>query len=255
MSTTQLTHKEFFAKPNVVAKFTELMGERKARAFVTSIVQVATNNSLLAKADPMSIYQAAATAATLDLPINQSLGFAYIVPYSGAAQFQIGYKGLIQLALRSGQYKTIGAKVVYDGQLVDADNFDGFAFDWKGKRSDVVIGYAAHFALLNGFEKTIYASKAEVKAHAMRYSQTAKKGFGVWKDNEDEMALKTVLKKLLKFGPLSVEMQQAVVVDQSVITDHETMEVAYVDNEPIEAEVVDKVAERRAMVEAAQNEA
>ena len=240
--------KPYFQQDAVQAKFKELLGDRST-AFVTSVLQVANNNALLAKADPASIMNAAVMAATLNLPINQSLGLAYIVPYNGSAQFQIGYKGLIQLAQRSGQYKTISAAPVYEGQLVSSDPLKGFQFDWNAKKSDIVIGYAAYFELLNGFEKTIYLTKADVLKHATRYSQTFKSGRGVWKDNEDEMAIKTVIKRLLKFGPLSVEMQRAVVADQAVINDPETMEVDYVDNE-VEAVEVDKVAERIAAVEA-----
>ena len=243
--------KQFFGQPNVAAKFTELLGEKQGRSFVTNVLQIANNNALLSKADPLTLFNAAATAATLQLSINPSIGHAYIVPFKGQAQLQVGYKGLIQLAWRSGQYRVIDAKPVFEGQYIVDNTFKGFHFDWAAKKSDVVIGYAAHFELINGATQTVYMTVAEVNAHANRYSQTAQNGFGVWKDNRDEMALKTVLKKLMKWAPLSVEMQTAFVADQAVIKDLDTMDVAYVDNEPESQE--DKVAERERLLSERQN--
>lgn len=247
----QLTTKTLFEREDVKSKFKELLGKR-ASSFITSVLQIAAQNPLLAKADPVSVYQCAAVAATLDLPLNQNLGFAYIIPYNQkqsdgtfkqVAQFQIGYKGFIQLAQRSGQFKTISASPIYEGQLIEENPLTGFVFDFKQKKSDVVIGYAAHFSLLNGFEKTLYMTVTELKKHGTRFSQTFKKGFGLWKDDFDSMAQKTVIKLLLsKFAPLSVEMQKAVVTDQSVVNDAETEDITYVDNDDLL--LVDKEAER-----------
>lgn len=246
----QLTTKSLFERVDVKQKFKDLLGNR-ASSFMTSVLQITAQNSLLAKADPMSVYQSAAVAATLDLPLNQNLGFAYIVGYNTkqadgsykvVAQFQMGYKGFIQLAQRSGQFKTISAAPIYDGQLVEQNPLTGFVFDFTAKKSDSVIGYAAHFSLLNGFEKTLYMSIDDLKKHGLRFSQTFKKGFGLWKDDFDSMAQKTVLKLLLsKFAPLSVEMQKAVITDQSIVNDSETEDVTYVDNDTIS---IDKEAER-----------
>jgi recombination protein RecT len=220
---------QFFDQPAVKSKFEAMLGKR-APQFITSVLQIVNGNAQLKSADPISIYTAAATAATLDLPINNNLGFAYIVPYKGQAQFQIGWRGFVQLAQRSGQFKTIGSAPVYEGQLLSENPLRGVEFSWGTRVSDKVIGYAAYFELLNGFEKTLYMTKAEVERHAGKYSQTYKKGFGVWKDDFDAMAQKTVLKMLLsKFAPLSVEMQTATVADQSVVKDPDTLEVDYVD--------------------------
>lgn len=245
-----LTTKSLFEREDVKQKFTELLGKR-ATAFMTSVLQISSQNSLLAKADPVSIYQAAAVAATLDLPLNQNLGFAYIIPfnakqpdgsYKSFAQFQIGYKGFIQLAQRSGQFKTISAAPIYEGQLIEQNPLTGFVFDFTKKTSETVIGYAAHFALLNGFEKTLFMTADELKKHGAKFSQTYKRGFGLWKDDFDSMAIKTVIKLLLsKFAPLSVEMQRAVVTDQAVINDADTEDVSYIDTESVE---IDKEAER-----------
>lgn len=241
--------KEFFSREDVRKKFQEMMGKRSTQ-FITSVLQIVNSNALLKECDPVSIYNAAAVAATLDLPLNNNLGFAYIVPYSQkvdgtykkVAQFQMGYKGFIQLAQRSGQFLTIDAKPVYEGQLVDDKTFTGYSFVWSNKKSDKVIGYAAYFKLLNGFEKTLFMSAEDLSKHGMKYSQTFKKGFGLWKDEFDSMAGKTVLKLLLsKYAPLSVEMQKAVVTDQAIVNDVETEDITYVDNTP---EQVDKEAER-----------
>lgn len=218
---------------NVKKKFEELLGKRSP-AFLSSVLQVVSSNDLLLKARPETIYSAAVMAATLDLPINNNFGFAYIVPYKDAAQFQIGYKGLIQLAQRSGLYKSIDSRPVYEGQIEETDDsFSGFQFRWSQKKSDKVIGYAARIELLNGFEKVLYMTVADLQKHGQAYSQTFRKGFGLWKDNFDAMAQKTVLKLLIsKFGPMSVELQRATIADQSVIRDADTLDVQYVDNEP-----------------------
>jgi recombination protein RecT len=238
--------KSLFARDDVKQKFQEMLGKR-ATSFITSVLQITAQSAQLAQADPVSIYQAAAVAATLDLPLNQNLGFAYIVSYKDhktgktAAQFQMGYKGFIQLAQRSGQFKSIYAAPIYEGQITSEDPLNGYEFDFT-KKSTVLVGYAAKFKLLNGYEATLYMTIDQLKKHGTQYSQTFKKGFGLWKDNFDAMASKTVLKLLLsKFAPLSVEMQKAVITDQAVIHDADTEDISYVDNE---AEVVDKEAER-----------
>lgn len=239
--------KAFFEKDEVKKKFQELLGKR-ATSFVTSVLQIVASNELLKKADPTSIYQAAAVAATLDLPLNNNLGFAYIVPYNqsykdnngnwqkkSVAQFQMGYKGFIQLAQRSGQCQTISASPIYEGQLVEENPLTGFVFDFKQKKSNTVIGYASYIKLINGFEKIFYMSKEQMDAHGKKFSATYKDGKGLWKDDFEGMANKTVLKLLLsKYAPLSVEMQRALVADQSIIKDSDTLDVEYIDNETVQ---------------------
>lgn len=233
----QMAVKSLLEREDVKSKFKEILG-KKSTAFITSVLQIVASNELLKNADPMSIYQAASVAATLDLPINQNLGFAYIIPYHNkdkgqVAQFQMGYKGFIQLAQRTGLYKTISATPVYEGQIVSENPLTGFIFDFTKKKSDKIIGFASYFQLLNGFEKTLYMTVKQLEAHGVKYSQTARKGYGLWKDNFEAMALKTVLKLLLsKFAPLSVEMQQAVITDQAIVKDADTLDVEYVDNTP-----------------------
>ncbi|KXZ65920.1 recombination and repair protein RecT [Acinetobacter venetianus] len=229
--------KDFFAKPMVQEKLKELVG-KNAPAFATSVLQIVNSNSMLVNADPQTIFSAACMAATLNLPINNNLGFAYIVPFKNnkenkiEAQFQLGYKGYIQLAQRSGQFSRIAATPVYDGQLISENPLLGYEFDWSVKSSGDPIGYVAFFKLINGFTAELYMSKEEVMKHANKYSQTAKKGFGVWKDQFEAMALKTVLKLLLsKQAPLSIDMQKAQMADQAVIRDVDKDEFEYIDHQ------------------------
>lgn len=242
----------FLRSDLITNKLKEILG-KKTSTFTTSVIQIVNSSDMLKKAEPTTVLNAALLATTLDLPLNNSLGFAYIVPFNNKqsdgsfkveAQFQLGYKGFQQLAIRSGLFNELDSKVVYEGQVVEDDSFLGYHFEWKNKTSDVVIGYAAYFKLSTGFESTFYMSKEEVEKHAKKYSQTYKKGFGNWKDDFDKMAKKTVIKLLLNSGkaPLSIDMQRAVEFDQSVITDYgddNTIEAEYVDNpQEMEAEVV-----------------
>lgn len=215
------TVKGMLETPAFKKKFEKMLG-KKAAGFISSIIAVTNSSNYLMKADPATVIGAAAQAAMLDLPINQSLGFAYIVPYKGAAQFQLGYKGYIQLAQRSGQYVDIGAKTVYEGELEYENRLlDKFRF---GERtSDKVIGYLAYFRLTNGFEKMLYMTIDEAQAHAKKYSQNYKGGTDKWGLADfNVMAEKTVLKRLLsKYGPLSIEsiqMSQALANDGGVIS-------------------------------------
>lgn len=215
------TVKGMLETPAFKKKFKEMLG-KKAAGFISSIIAITNSSNYLMKADPATVIGAAAQAAMLDLPINQSLGFAYIVPYKGAAQFQLGYKGYIQLAQRSGQYVDIVAKTVYEGELEYENRLlDKFRF---GERtSDKVIGYLAYFRLTNGFEKMLYMTIDEAQAHAKKYSQNYKGGTDKWGLADfNVMAEKTVLKRLLsKYGPLSIEsiqMSQALANDGGVIS-------------------------------------
>lgn len=239
--------KEFFEAPAIKKKIETLLN-RNAATFTTSVLQIVNSSPMLRNAEPMSVFNAACMAATLNLPLQNGLGFAYIVPYQNKkerkteAQFQLGYKGLIQLAQRSGQFKRLVAVPIYEKQLVTEDPINGFEFDWKQKpdENEKPIGYYAYFRLINDFTAEIYMSAQDMRNHAARYSQTYKKGFGVWHDNFEAMALKTVLKLLLsKQAPLSVEMQQAVLADQAVVKDIEKGEFNYADNQIDDAEFTD----------------
>lgn len=226
-------------------RINEIMG-KKAAPFMASIVNV-SNLPGLKEADPNSIISSAIVAATLDLPIDQNLGFAYIVPYNTKegnsyvkkAQFQMGYRGYIQLAMRTGQYKTINAIEIYKGEIKRVNRLTGeieFNEDEDLIDRDTVVGYMAYFKLLNGFEKTLYMTKEEMEKHAKKYSQSysSQKKWVVdsslWSTDFDGMAIKTVIKRLLsKYGILSVEMQNAITNDQAVMNNEGNPE--YIDNQ------------------------
>lgn len=232
---------ELLESPAIKQRIEEVLGNRKTQ-FVTSALSLFNSNIGLQKCDPSSIFSACLTATSLGLPINNNLGFAYIIPYGNAAQFQIGYKGFRQLAINSNQYKSLEVKAVYDGQLVEDNSFVGYHFEWKNKTNDKIVGYASYFQLLNGFESVYFMSVEDIEKHAKKYSQTYKKGFGNWKDEFDKMAKKTVVKLHLNsgFAPLSIEMQKAQETDQSVISDDG---YKYVDNEPMDIDELNQSEE------------
>lgn len=233
------TVKDYLTSEYAKRRIEEMLG-RRSNQFTTSLLSALNSNAKLGECAPATVLGAAMKAAALDLPIDPNLGLAYIIPYNKEAQFQIGYKGFVQLALRSSQYKTIGVAPVYDGQLVEKNPLTGNRYDWSVEpdESTAVIGYVASFQLLNGFEKSLYMTVGELSKHGKRFSQTFRKGYGLWKDDFDSMASKTVLKLLLsKFGILSIEMQQAILADQAVINDEG--DLSYDDNT---SELEDKIA-------------
>lgn len=237
----------FISEPNK-KKWIESLLKERAPQFITSLTTAVNNSHMLAKCEPETVVNAALTATSLDLPINPNLGFAALVPYKVGrtgkyeCQFQIMWKGFIQLAQRSGRYKTIAATPVYAGQLKSNDPLRGIVFDWaiKPKKDADPIGYAAYFELLNGFEKTLYMTRHQVDDHGKRYSQSYKKDIrdkekkSLWSSDFDSMALKTVVKQLIsKYGPISTSIERALETDQSVITDKGRV---YIDNDELEAE-------------------
>lgn len=225
--------KKMLGAESIQKKFNEMLG-KKASGFIASITTCVSNNQLLQKADPTSIVLAASQAAALDLPIVPNLGYAAIVPYKNAAQFQIMRNGWVELCERTGLVQTIVNEIVYEGQLVKKNKFTGeYVFDEDAKKSDKVIGYMAYLKLTNGFEKTVYWTVEECKAHGKRYSQTFKINKGLWIDDFNSMSLKTVLKNLIvKFAPKSVELQRAIEIDQAAFTgDIDNPQPVYVENQ------------------------
>jgi recombination protein RecT len=233
------TLKNALNAPSVKAKFEEMLGKRSSQ-FMTSITSVVSNNALLQKADVNSIIMGAAVAASMDLPLNPNLGYAALVPFNSKegcfAQLQVQVKGWTELFLRSGQCQSIICETVYEGQLVKKNKFTGeYIFDEDAKVSEKIIGFMAYFRLNNGFEKYEYMTVDEVKAHAQKFSQTYRRGVGIWKDHFEAMGQKTVLKRLItKYAPKSIEMQRMATFDQAVVGGNiENMEEAtpaYMDN-------------------------
>lgn len=257
-----LTIKNLFGRDEVRNKFQEMLGKR-APSFITSVLQIVSSNALLAKADPHSVYHSAAVAATLDLPLNNNLGFAYIVPYNQkykegdqwkskqVAQFQLGFKGFKQLALRSGQFKIMNSTDVREGELKEINRQTGaISFEWiadeEARDKAKIVGYLSYFELLNGYTQNFYMTIRDLEKHGKKYSQTFKNDKGLWKDDFHSMCLKTVTKlNLSKNAPLSVDIQRAITFDQAIINDSETGDVTYVDNEE---QAIDKAKERIAFM-------
>lgn len=230
----KLSVKSLVESPAYNKRFKDVLGA-KAPQFVSSLVQI-SQTWQLNKCEPNSVIAAAMVAAALDLPINPNLGFAYIIPYKEKATFQMGYRGFIQLAQRTGQYKHINACEVFEGEMVKYDRVKGVLVldESKRKKDAKVVGYAAFFELINGYEHALYWTDKQVQKHAETYSQAYRAGSDTpWKTNYDQMAMKTVLKALLsKWGPMAIQMQTAVLRDNSIEVDGE---VLYPDNagEPI----------------------
>lgn len=210
--------KNILANLNMKKRFEDILG-KKAQGFIASIVNISTEK--LKDVEPYSVVSSAMIAATLDLPIDPNLGHAWIVPFKDhgvkKAQFQMAAKGFVQLAQRSGQYKKINKGEVYENQFKSWNPYtEELVADFSVRGEGKIIGYFSYFELLNGFTKTVFWYKEEVTEHAKRYSKSF--GNGPWQTNFDAMAEKTVIKYMLKeYGPLSIEMQTAIMADQAVV--------------------------------------
>jgi len=239
--------------PSTQKYLADVLGERKG-SFVNNLTALVANNAQLQECVPLTIMFAALKATALNLPLENSLGMAYCIPYKNnkdnttVAQFQLGYKGFKQLALRSGQFAVIpNATDIKEGELKSRNRLTGecvfeFIEDDTKRAKAKTIGYASYFKLINGAESTFYMSIEEMEAHALRYSQTYRskndytKKSSKWSTDFDDMAKKTVIKlNLSKNAPLSVEMQDAIKADQSVMYAADKYE--YTDN--MEQQIVD----------------
>lgn len=232
------TLKEFLGS-DVAKKQMKALLKDKAGYFAMALMQVVDGNEQLKNAEPQSIFNAGIASAILGLPIEKNLGFSYIVPYGDKAQFQIGYKGFIQLALRTGQYKLINSTAVKEGEIKLKNRLTGeidfnFIEDDDLRDSLKTIGYASYIEFNNGFRNTLYMSMKQVQKHAQKYSKSFGYKNSVWTTNFDAMALKTVLKlNLAKFGALSVDFEKALQLDGATINkvqDNGTLEAEYSDN-------------------------
>lgn len=184
--------------------------KENAGAFAASVIELYSTDKLLQKCDPKAVWSECLKAVSLKLPIVKDLGLAYVIPYNNKPTFQIGYKGLLQLAMRTGAYRYLNAGAVYEGELVSTDKLSG-KVDLSGTRTgDNVIGYFAYMETLNGFTKTLYWSREQSIEHAKKYSKSYASGNQIWREHPDEMFTKQVLRNLLShWGVLSVEMVKA----------------------------------------------
>ena len=226
---------------------TNVLGDKK-QTFVSNMVALVASNKALSECDPSTTMFACLKATALALPLDPALGMAWVIPFKDTknnitvATFQVGARAWVQLALRTGMYQNINVRDVREGEIIDEDFVSGNKV-FRKLPDDVrlatpIIGYVAMFKLTNGFEKQLYMSVAELEAHAKRYSQTYRKGYGLWADNEMKPAMyeKTILKRLLsKYGVLSVEMQQAIKSDFGVLGENDS--VRYIDNEENEIDL------------------
>lgn len=247
--------KSLLESDGIKSRINEILGERAA-AFTTSVIQLVNQSTQLAECDAITVVNAAMTAATLDLPLNNSLGLAYVIPYNvkegngwvKKAQFQLGYKGFKQLAMRTGQFLSLSQTDVREGEMVKRDRLRGtIEFNWNDNDNErlklPIVGYVSFFQLSNGFTSTFYMSDVELEAHAIKYSKTyAKDKTGLWKTDRPAMCEKTVTKlNISKNAPLSIEdvqsgnLVRAINADQAVIKDFGN-KFDYVDNDSNETD-------------------
>lgn len=239
------TFSAFLTQEAVKKKINEMVGGKDGQRFITAILSVVSNNPAIAECDKSTILSSALLGEALKLSPSPQLGYYYIVPFNNTkkgckeAQFQLGYKGYIQLAIRSGQYKNINVVAVKQGELINynplTEELDVKFIEDDDKREKAeTIGYYAMFELTNGFKKSIYWSKKKMLAHAEKYSMgfKAHKGYTFWEKDFDGMAFKTLLRQLIsKWGIMSIDIQNAFEKDMGVI--REDGSVDYVDNEKI----------------------
>lgn len=237
----------------VKSQINKVIGGANSDRFVSSIISAVQANASLKDCTSPSIVSAALLGYSLKLSPSPQLGQYYLVPFYNRkkglseAQFNLGYKGYIQLALRSGQYKKLNVLAIKEGELINYNPLDEeievkLIDDEEERENAKTIGYYAMFEYLNGFKKTMYWSKAKMESHALKYSQgyKAKKGYTFWEKDFDSMAYKTMLRQLIsKWGIMSIDMQSALDSDMGVIKEDGTVD--YVDNvteESVEDNVV-----------------
>lgn len=242
------TFSNFITSEGVKKKINEMIGGKDGQRFITSIISAVSTNPTLAECEQASILSAAMLGESLKLSPSPQLGQYYLVPFNDSdrgckvAQFQLGYKGYIQLAERSGEYEKINVLAIKKGELINYNPLEeeievDLIEDEEERENAETIGYYAMFKFHNGFKKSIYWSKAKMESHALKYSKgyKAKKGYTFWEKDFDGMAYKTMLRQLIsKWGIMSIEMQTAVEKDMAVIKDNGQAE--YVDNQPIETD-------------------
>ena len=244
--TQKATFSNFITSAGMKAKITAILTGKKGDQFISAIISAVSTNPALQECDHSTIFSAALTGAALNLSPSPQLGQFYMVPFNDnkngrkVAQFQLGYKGYIQLAIRSGHYKKLNVLAIKEGELVKFDPLNeeievNLIEDEEKRESAKTIGYYAMFEYTNGFRKAIYWSKKKMEAHALKYSKgyAAKKGYTFWEKDFDGMGFKTMLRQLIsKWGIMSVEMQTAYERDNAVV--NEDGSVDYVDNDVID---------------------
>lgn len=228
----------------------QVVGGKDGQRFISAIVSAVNTNPALQECTNQSILSGALLGESLKLSPSPQLGQYYLVPFNDknkgkVAQFQLGYKGYIQLAIRSGQYKKLNVLAIKEGELIRFDPLNEeievrLIEDEEEREQANTIGYYAMFEYTNGFRKAIYWSKRKMEAHALKYSKgyQAKKGYTFWEKDFDGMAYKTMLRQLIsKWGIMSIDMASAIDSDMAVINEDGTKD--YVDNDANDATVFD----------------
>lgn len=250
------TFSVFMASDAVKNKLNQMMSSKDGEKFITSIISLVSNNPAIAQCDHSTIFASALLGESLKLSPSPQLGQYYIVPFNDTknnrtvAQFQIGYKGYIQLAMRSGNYKDLDVIEIRQGEYKGKDKFSGktvieFIEDDDERESLPIVGYYAYFELTNGFKKSLYWSKTKMEKHAKDYSQSYRKDlnkgwkYSFWSKDFDGMAFKTMLRQLIsKWGIMSVDFQTAITNDMAVISEPNG-QPQYIDNEITEGQYID----------------
>lgn len=252
----------FLNSEKVLVNISQALGKENKQRFITGVISAVNNNPALQGCTNQSILSGALLGESLKLSPSPQLGQYYLVPFNDrekgmVAQFQLGYKGYIQLAIRSGQYKKLNVLAIKEGELIRFDPLNEeievkLIEDEEQREQAATIGYYAMFEYVNGFKKALYWSKRKMEAHALKYSKgyanDKKKGttWTFWSRDFDGMAYKTMLRQLIsKWGIMSIDMITAMDADMTVINEDGTKD--YVDNAPedepavIDAEVVEPV--------------
>lgn len=220
-----------------------VVGGKDGQRFISAIVSAVNTNPALQECTNQSILSGALLGESLKLSPSPQLGHYYLVPFNDknvgkVAQFQLGYKGYIQLAIRSGQYRKLNVIAIKKGELEYFDPLNEdirvhlMVDDWDAREEAETIGYYAFFELVNGYRKAMYWSKKQMEAHALKYSPgyKAKKGYTFWEKNFDAMAYKTMLRQLIsKWGVMSIDLQKAIEGDMAIIREDGTPH--YVEND------------------------
>ena len=216
--------KQIMATPSVAEQFKNTL-DNNAPLFVASLIDLYASDTYLQNCDPSLVILEALKAATLKLPINKALGFAFVVPYKKQGkyvpQFQLGYRGLVQLAQRSGIYRYINAGTVYEGEYRGFNKLTGDLDLTGAKTSDTVVGYFAYLETTNGFKKCAFATRDDMERHAKKYSKAFSRDSSPWQTEFDAMAEKTMLRRLLgKYGLLSIDMAEGLGGDSGFDEDY-----------------------------------
>ena len=242
-SKSRLGMTAYLTQDAVKNQINQVIGGKNGQRFISAVVSAVNTNPMLQECTNQSILSAALLGESLNLSPSPQLGQYYMVPFNDknrgkVAQFQLGYKGYIQLAIRSGQYKKLNVLAIKEGELINFDALNEeievrLIEDEEQREQAATIGYYAMFEYVNGFRKAIYWSKAKMEAHALKYSKgyAAKKGYTFWEKDFDGMAYKTMLRQLIsKWGIMSIDMITAIDSDMAVINEDGTK--TYVDNDP-----------------------